>query len=107
MTDRFEHLLEVGNLDRKEYQLQGVAWCLNNEIKENPLHNVRGGFLADEMGLGKTVQVVGFLNYLFERFHIRGPFLIVAPVSTLPHWQREFERFTGDNLYAVVYHGEY
>ena len=27
----------------------------------------------------------------------------IAPLSTLVHWKREFERWT--NLYAVVYHG--
>jgi SNF2 family DNA or RNA helicase len=34
---------------------------------------------------------------------IRGPFLIVAPLSTLPHWQREFEAWS--NMNCIVYHG--
>lgn len=33
----------------------------------------------------------------------RGPFLIVAPLSTLPHWYREFTGWT--TLNTVVYHG--
>jgi SNF2 family DNA or RNA helicase len=35
---------------------------------------------------------VAFLNYLWQVQHLPGPFLVVAPLSTLPHWQREFER---------------
>jgi chromodomain-helicase-DNA-binding protein 7 len=33
----------------------------------------------------------------------RGPFLIVAPLSTIPHWQREFQGWT--NLNTIIYHG--
>ena len=58
--------------------------------------------LADEMGLGKTVQSIAFLQEVFD-YGIRGPFLVVVPLSTLGHWQREFETWT--NLNAVVYHG--
>jgi hypothetical protein len=34
---------------------------------------------------------------------IRGPFLIIAPLSTLSHWQRELAAWT--SLNAVMYHG--
>ena len=34
---------------------------------------------------------------------MRGPFLIVAPLTTVSHWQREFEAWTDFN--AVIYHG--
>ena len=36
---------------------------------------------------------------------VRGPFLVLAPLSTLAHWQREFETWTEMN--AVVYHGSF
>ena len=39
---------------------------------------------------GKTIQVVSFCKWLFQYQDVRGPFLIVAPLSTLPHWVREF-----------------
>ena len=55
------------------------------------------------MGLGKTVQTVSVINHLFQDLHIRGPFLIVAPLITVPHWQREFEGWTHMN--TLVYHG--
>jgi len=44
------------------------------------------------MGLGKTIQVIALLCHLIER-RVQGPFLIVGPLSTLPNWMIEFERF--------------
>ena len=51
------------------------------------------GILADEMGLGKTVQSIAFLAHLAEVHGIWGPFLVVAPASTLHNWQQETARF--------------
>ena len=42
---------------------------------------------------GRQVQSVAFLYYLWQTQGIPGPFLVIAPLSTLPHWQREFERY--------------
>jgi SNF2 family DNA or RNA helicase len=33
----------------------------------------------------------------------RGPFLVIAPLSTIPHWYREFTGWT--DLNTIVYHG--
>jgi chromodomain-helicase-DNA-binding protein 7 len=66
-------------------------------------HNSRSSLLADEMGLGKTLQTVTYLRQLHEEYDVAGPFLVVAPLSTLPHWRREFERWT--NLNCAVYGG--
>lgn len=55
------------------------------------------------MGLGKTVQSVAYLHYVFSQERMQGPFLIVAPLSTIPHWKREIEGWTDMN--AIVYHG--
>eukprot|EP00644_Phytophthora_capsici_P004030 jgi/Phyca11/564754/estExt2_Genewise1.C_PHYCAscaffold_150581 len=63
----------------------------------------RNSMLADEMGLGKTVQTVMYINHLAVVERTPQPFIIVAPLSTLGHWQREFNSWT--NLNAVVYHG--
>ena len=51
------------------------------------------GILADEMGLGKTVQSIATLAHLAERENIWGPFLIIAPASTLHNWEQEFRKF--------------
>ena len=58
--------------------------------------------LADEMGLGKTIQSITFLSEIFLR-GIHGPFLIIAPLSTITNWEREFRTWTEMN--AIVYHG--
>lgn len=70
----------------KDYQLDGLEWLVT--LYENGLN----GILADEMGLGKTLQCISLICYLLEH-KVKGPFLIVAPLSTVNNWCREFERF--------------
>ena len=72
--------------------------------KKNNFHFSRNCILADEMGLGKTIQSLAFVNSVYN-YGIRGPFLVIAPLSTIPNWQREFEAWT--DLNVVVYHGSY
>ena len=68
------------------------------------------------MGLGKTVQTIAFLSHLAEVIGLTfvlfgaklvptlllqgkgiwGPFLVVAPTSTLHNWQQEFSKFYPD-----------
>ncbi|KAL9607433.1 MAG: hypothetical protein Q9167_007656 [Letrouitia subvulpina] len=71
----------------KEYQLKGLNWLVN--LYEQGIN----GILADEMGLGKTVQSISVMAYLAERHNIWGPFLVIAPSSTLHNWQQEITRF--------------
>lgn len=54
------------------------------------------------MGLGKTIQSITFLFEIFN-MSIRGPFLIIAPLSTITNWEREFRTWTHMNV--IVYHG--
>eukprot|EP00093_Oithona_nana_P000332 00332.XXX_1855_200_1 [CDS] Oithona nana genome sequencing. len=63
----------------RPYQLEGVNWLLFS------YYNGRNCLLADEMGLGKTIQSLTFLDAIFE-YGIRGPFLVIAPLSTIPNW---------------------
>jgi len=80
----------------REYQLEGLNWLSFSWF------NGRNCILADEMGLGKTIQSLTFVDNVYK-CGIRGPFLIIAPLSTVPNWQREFETWT--DLNVVVYHG--
>ncbi|GAB4819427.1 hypothetical protein N2152v2_006473 [Parachlorella kessleri] len=81
----------------RDYQLKGVRWLLSLHM------NGLNGILADQMGLGKTVQTIAFLCTLRKR-GTRGPFLVVGPLSTLPNWVAEFERWAPD-FPVVLYHG--
>ncbi|KAG7391902.1 choline dehydrogenase 7 [Phytophthora pseudosyringae] len=90
---------EDQSLSLRAYQLEGLNWLLWNWYNERP------SILADEMGLGKTIQTLSFLNLLRDdpKIKIRGPFLIVAPLSLIVQWQNECETWTTMN--CVVYHG--
>ena len=82
----------------KEYQLKGLNWLVN--LYEQGIN----GILADEMGLGKTVQSISVMAYLAEVHNIWGPFLVIAPASTLHNWQQEITRFAPD-LKVLPYWG--
>lgn len=81
----------------KDYQLEGVRWLTS--LYENGV----SGILADEMGLGKTIQVIAMIAHLLT-MDVSGPFLIVAPLATLPNWVREFEKWLPSSP-VVRYHG--
>eukprot|EP00937_MAST-01D_sp_MAST-1D-sp2_P003161 g3161.t1 len=80
----------------RDYQIVGVNWLLRNYYES------RSCILADEMGLGKTVQVVTTCEHLRRNQEERDPFLVLAPLSTLPHWRREFEAWTP--MTVCMYH---
>ncbi|KAL1409723.1 putative DNA helicase ino80 [Vanrija albida] len=82
----------------KEYQLKGLTWLGN--LYEQGIN----GILADEMGLGKTIQSISLLAYLAEVHNLWGPFLVIAPASTLHNWQQELARFV-PRLKALPYWG--
>ena len=82
----------------KEYQLKGLNWLVN--LYEQGIN----GILADEMGLGKTVQSISVMGYLAEKYKIWGPFLVIAPSSTLHNWQQEITRFV-PSLKVLPYWG--
>jgi hypothetical protein len=89
-----------GGLRLRSYQLEGVNWLLFN------WWNKRSCILADEMGLGKTIQSMCFIQSLqdLSTTGIRGPFLIVAPLSLIGQWQAEAKTWAPD-LNVVLYHG--
>ncbi|KAG0092899.1 putative DNA helicase ino80 [Podila epicladia] len=83
----------------KGYQIKGLNWLAN--LYEQGIN----GILADEMGLGKTVQSISLMAHLAETHNIWGPFLVIAPASTLHNWQQEFTKFT-PGLRALPYWGD-
>jgi ATP-dependent DNA helicase len=69
----------------KSYQIKGVKWLIS--LWTNGLN----GILADQMGLGKTIQTIGFLAHLIGN-GLNGPYLVIAPLSTLSNWVNEISR---------------
>lgn len=53
------------------------------------------------MGLGKTAQSISTLEVIRRVGGVDGPFLLVAPLTTLGHWQREVETWT--DMVRVLY----
>jgi SWI/SNF-related matrix-associated actin-dependent regulator of chromatin subfamily A member 2/4 len=82
----------------KEYQIDGLQWLISL------FNNKLNGILADEMGLGKTIQTIALLAYLKEVKKVEGPFLVVAPLSTISNWANEFSKWC-PALKTVIYKG--
>jgi SNF2 family DNA or RNA helicase len=59
--------------------------------------------LADEMGLGKTVMSIAMLDDIIKKSGVRGPFMVIAPLSTLANWQREINNWT--DVCPITFHG--
>jgi SNF2 family DNA or RNA helicase len=96
---RFNHLLENAKFQFKQYQYDGVKWCIENELRPNlPRFHIRGGIIADEMGLGKTITMIGtmYANFLPHT-------LIVMPPVLIKQWFNEIYRTSGHK--ALVYYG--
>jgi chromodomain-helicase-DNA-binding protein 1 len=89
----------VKNGTLRDFQVTGLNFLAYNWTKGN---NV---ILADEMGLGKTVQTVAFMNWLRHDRDQQGPFIVVAPLSTIPAWAETLDNWTPDMNY-VVYNGK-
>jgi len=73
--------------EMRPYQLAGLNWMIR--LRSNGLN----GILADEMGLGKTLQSIAMLGYLEESCNVKGPHLVLVPMTTLSNWINEFKRW--------------
>ncbi|KAI4379873.1 hypothetical protein MLD38_006115 [Melastoma candidum] len=92
--DRTPEFLTGGALH--QYQLEGLNFLRFSWSKQTHV------ILADEMGLGKTIQSIAFLASLYEEGLY--PFLVVAPLSTLRNWEREFATWA-PQMNVVMYVG--
>ena len=82
--------------DLYPYQEQGYQW-LRFIVDAHC-----GCILGDEMGLGKTLQIIALIT---EQKQLKmGQCLVIAPVSLLENWKREFEKFT-EGLRVYIHHG--
>lgn len=95
----FKKYLDKTGMEHKQYQYDGVRWCLNNELRKDSPCNVRGGFIADEMGLGKTIMMIGLM---YSHFVTRT--LVIVPPILIDQWFIQIYKTTGHR--ALIYHGE-
>ena len=61
-----------------------------------------GCILGDEMGLGKTLQIIALLADRCGKTDHH--FLVVAPVTLLENWKREFSKFA-PTVKTLIHHG--
>lgn len=97
--DMFKRYLDRTNMEHKSYQYDGVRWCLENELREDPPCGIRGGFIADEMGLGKTIMMIGLM---YSNFVTRT--LVIVPPILIDQWFVQIYKTTGHK--ALIFHGD-
>lgn len=73
------------------YQWEGIGFLVCRDA----------ALLADDMGTGKTVQSVLAARLLFQKREAQRA-LFVCPLSVLPHWDREFERWAPSLKVTIV-----
>jgi SNF2 family DNA or RNA helicase len=112
VKEAFHVYLDNAKLEKKDYQLEGVTWCVEREMgfmlnsvgvdSVSPGTTgrkfIRGGIVADEMGLGKTIMMLGIcLSNMMPKT------LIVLPFALLDQWWMQIYKTTGHK--AIIYHG--
>ena len=85
----------LGARELRSYQRESLRWMMANRYAG------RNCILGDEMGLGKTAQSAAALAFM-RQFLGLGPFLVVAPLTTLGHWAREVSSWTGLDVVSYV-----
>ncbi len=103
--ERYDEYIQKSGLEAKDYQREGVEFCLRREAALAPA--VRGGIIADEMGLGKTMMMMGLI--LANLATCRRT-LIVVPVALIAQWVSQIKRTIIDtgvkpDLSVFVFHG--
>src|ERR1700744_5922418 len=64
-----------------------MRWVWERSVSGRPLKT------SSISSSDQTVQSISLLAYLAEVHDIWGPFLVIAPSSTLHNWQQEITRF--------------
>ena len=72
----------------RDYQLVALEWMVDciERLGLSPI-------LGDEMGLGKTLQTIAVIAHLKHHLKLAGACLVVCPLSVLPTWCAELDRW--------------
>lgn len=100
--NNYTNLLNYSKLNFKQYQYDGIKWCVENELNDTPIFEnyiIKGGFIADEMGLGKTIMMIGLMYCNFMKNT-----LIVVPPILIDQWYMQIHKITGYK--ALIYYGK-
>ena len=107
--EMYDEYIKKSGLEPKDYQREGVQFCLRRETATATAANsggsvIRGGIIADEMGLGKTIMMMGLILANFRRT------LIVVPVALIAQWVAQIKKTMIDtgvkpDLSIAVFHG--
>ena len=100
-VQRFHDFLTHAGLQHKDYQTQGIQFCIRNEMRAGAAMDqtsVLGGIVADEMGLGKTIMMIGLTISNFKKRT-----LIVLPVALVKQWEQQILKTAGHR--ALVFYG--
>jgi len=101
-VQRFHDFLTHAGLQHKDYQTEGIQFCLRNEMRAAAATideiRVLGGIVADEMGLGKTIMMIGLTISNFKKRT-----LIVLPVALVKQWEQQILKTAGHH--ALVFYG--
>ena len=110
--DRFDEYIQKSGLEPKNYQREGVEFCLRREqlrigADAAAAAPILGGIVADEMGLGKTIVMMGLILANLAAFRRT---LIVVPVALIAQWVAQIKKTIIDtgvksDLTVFVYHG--
>ena len=112
-VSKFDEYIQKAGLEPKQYQREGVEFCLRREQPQSSQSSVNntppiiGGIIADEMGLGKTIVMMGLILANIAAFRRT---LIVVPVALIAQWVAQIKKTIIDtgvksDLVVVVYHG--
>ncbi|MBR5376400.1 MAG: DEAD/DEAH box helicase [Lachnospiraceae bacterium] len=86
------------NAKLRPYQNTGYTWL-------KYMDNIGfGACLADDMGLGKTVQILAFLQKMYQEDR-SSKVLLVVPASLIGNWENEIRKFAPKLKYLILHGG--
>lgn len=108
-TDQFVQLIaDMKDFDGRDYSIPRPQSRILRDYQRTGYKWIRtlselgfGGILADDMGLGKTLQMITYLQAIYDEGE-RKPALIVCPASLVYNWGSEIDKFGNGLSYELM-----